>query len=89
MIKIFVISYLNSIPFVFAAWVANKRLPNNFISDFNSCLKYELNNINQALLQEKDSYSHCENAIDYLNNKISYNLDSEKLKSMHFFLKNI
>ncbi len=80
---------MTGLPFVFAAWVANKRLPNSFISDFNSCLEYGLNNINQALLQEKDSYSHCENAKDYLNKKISYNLDAEKLKSMQFFLENI
>ena len=80
---------MTGFPFVFAAWVANKILPDDFINTFNISLQDGLRNIDQALDQEKDSYPHCKSPIDYLNNKISYNLDAEKLAGMDLFLKKI
>ena len=80
---------MTGLPFVFAAWVANTKLPQDFIIFFNKALEKGLSNIDKALALEGDSYPNCENPEDYLNNKISYSLDSEKQKGMELFLRKI
>jgi chorismate dehydratase len=80
---------MTGLPFVFAAWVANKELPQDFIIVFNKALEKGLSNIDKALALERDSYPNCENPEDYLNNKISYSLDFEKQKGMELFLRKI
>lgn len=80
---------MTGLPFVFAAWVANKKLPQDFIISFNKALEKGLSNIDKALALEGNSYPNCKNPEDYLNNKISYNLDVEKQKGMELFLRKI
>ena len=80
---------MTGLPFVFAAWVANTKLPKDFIISFNKALEKGLSNIDKALALEGDSYPNCKNPEDYLNNKISYNLDIEKQKGMELFLRKI
>jgi chorismate dehydratase len=80
---------MTGLPFVFAAWVANTKLPQDFIISFNTALEKGLSNIDKALALEGDSYPNCKNSEDYLNNKISYNLDVEKQKGMELFLRKI
>ncbi|MEZ7929730.1 MAG: menaquinone biosynthesis protein [Flavobacteriales bacterium] len=80
---------MTGLPFVFAAWVANTKLPKDFIVSFNKALEKGLSNIDKALALEGDSYPNCKNPEDYLNNKISYNLDVEKQKGMELFLRKI
>ena len=80
---------LTGLPFVFAAWVSNKKLHQDFIFEFNKSLKKGLDNINIALNLESDNYPNCTNPEDYLNNKISYVLDVKKEKGMELFLEKI
>jgi len=80
---------MTGLPFVFAAWVANTELPQDFITTFNKAIKKGLSDIDKALILESANYPNCENPKDYLNNKISYNLDSEKQKGMELFLSKI
>lgn len=80
---------MTGLPFVFAAWVANTRLSQNFINHFNKALEKGLSDITKALNQEGSNHSGCENPEDYLNNKISYKLDIEKQKGMELFLSKI
>jgi chorismate dehydratase len=80
---------MTGLSFVFAAWVANTKLPQDFIISFNTALEKGLSNIDKALALEGDSYPNCKNPEDYLNNKISYNLDVEKQKGMELFLRKI
>ena len=80
---------MTGFPFVFAAWVANKELQQDFISEFNRCLECGLMNINQALIEVKGTYPDYINPQDYLNNKISYALDAKKLEGMDLFFKKI
>ncbi|MDG2263422.1 MAG: menaquinone biosynthesis protein [Flavobacteriales bacterium] len=80
---------ITGLPFVFAAWVANKKLPQNFISNFNTALEKGLSDIDRALALEGDNYPNCTNPEYYLNNKISYNLDAEKKKGMELFMKKV
>ena len=80
---------MTGLPFVFAAWVANKKLPQDFIVAFNKALEKGLIDIDTALALEGDNYPNCTNPEDYLNNKISYTLDAEKQKGMKLFLKSM
>ena len=80
---------MTGLPFVFAAWVANKKLPQNFISNFNTSLEKGLSDIIRALALEGANYPTCRNPEDYLNNKISYHLDSEMRKGMELFLRKV
>jgi chorismate dehydratase len=72
------------LPFVFAAWVANKPLNDDFILRFNQSLKMGLSNISEAI--DVYNHSHTYNLEEYLTQYISYNLDSKKHKAIEHFL---
>ncbi|MGZ3899805.1 MAG: menaquinone biosynthetic enzyme MqnA/MqnD family protein [Bacteroidia bacterium] len=74
------------LPFVFAAWVSNEKLNEEFISEFNSVLKYGVNNCLTAINESQKLSISKEKAIEYLTKRIDYNLDSEKRKAMGLFL---
>ncbi|MDQ3192478.1 MAG: menaquinone biosynthesis protein [Bacteroidota bacterium] len=75
---------LTGMPFVFACWVANKRLPEEFISDFNLALKHGLNSLKIVA----DSFSEKnDNLLEYFTKYISYNLDNQKRDALHLFLQ--
>jgi chorismate dehydratase len=80
---------MTGLPFVFAAWVSNAKLSQDFINAFNKALEKGLSNIDKALALERENYPNCESPEDYLNNKISYSLDAEKQKGMELFLRKI
>lgn len=73
------------LPFVFACWVANKNLPKEFISVFNTALKSGLNNIEKTLNEFSHPYINNETAKKYLKENISYIFDKEKKKAMELF----
>ncbi|OFX83295.1 MAG: hypothetical protein A2W99_12225 [Bacteroidetes bacterium GWF2_33_16] len=75
------------LPFVFAVWASNKPLGQLFKTEFNNALKKGIDSIDKL---EKSSFSYLPqhvDAIDYLKNNISYNLDDNKKKGMTLFLK--
>lgn len=78
------------LPFVFAAWISNEKLNPEFTHQFNSVLKYGLDNCEKAV---EDSATELkiskEAALDYLTHKIDYQLDDEKLTAMKLFLSYI
>jgi chorismate dehydratase len=74
------------LPFVFACWVSNVTLENNFINEFNSALSYGVNHIEESVA-EKPNHALGDKALDYLKNKISYNFDADKRKAMQMFLE--
>lgn len=79
---------LTGLPFVFALWVSTKKLPKDFKFSFNNALKSGLNNIdNQFFL--KINKTICPDPLDYLRNKISYDLDEDKKKAIDVFLNKI
>ena len=71
-------------PFVFAVWVANKKLPQEFINRFNNSLKQGLDNIPRSIQKYNKSIKY--NLEDYLNNFISYPFDNEKIEALELFL---
>ena len=74
------------LPFVFACWVSNAALSESFVSEFNAVLADGVNHIDEAVA-EKPLHIKGFDALDYLKNKISYNLDADKKKALKLFLE--
>jgi chorismate dehydratase len=74
------------LPFVFACWVSNVPLEERFISEFNQTLAFGVNHIEEAVI-DKPNEALGDKALDYLKNKISYNLDADKKKALEKFLE--
>ena len=74
------------LPFVFAAWVANKPIPAEFIEAFDAANGYGLNHLDEVISlipaneQEYDLYK-------YYTENISYKLTPEKKKGLELFLE--
>lgn len=74
------------LPFVFAAWVSNKKLPTHFIQQFNSVLKHGVDHIDEAIDKYNLDIITPEAQKKYLKHSISYSLDQEKRKGLQTFL---
>ncbi len=74
------------LPFVFAAWVANKKLPDSAIALLNKSLRYGIEHIEDSIVAFKHKITIDPIlAKDYLSNSISYVLDSNKRKAISLF----
>lgn len=71
------------LPFVFAAWVSNKPLPQDFITDFNTANKEGLQHIEQAVAENPFPVFDLH---AYYTKHISYELTPEKRKGLEKFL---
>lgn len=75
------------LPFVFAAWVSTEKLSPDFIKEFNAVLKYGVDNVLKAV---DDDYNvkdlSKEKTIEYLKERIDYNLNADKRKALDLFL---
>ncbi|MEO5570608.1 MAG: menaquinone biosynthesis protein [Bacteroidia bacterium] len=78
---------MTSLPFVFACWVANKKIPGRFIEKFNEALKFGVNHIDEVIAEKKNMNLSFEEMQYYLKMNISYALDAEKKKGMNMFLE--
>ena len=76
---------LTGLPFVFAAWVSNVQLEEEFISSFNASLKNGLNNISQAIETYDNKDVSKEVLSNYLTVDIDYHLDERKLQAIEKF----
>ena len=72
-------------PFVFACWVARKKLTENFLSDFNQSLKFGVTHIKETVAAYKNEIPLNVDATEYFTNNISYDLDDAKRKGMELF----
>jgi chorismate dehydratase len=72
------------LPFVFAAWIANKPIPQAFIDEFNQSLKYGLEH--RAELFNEIPPRNDFDIHDYLMNKIDFDLTEGKRKALYLFL---
>ncbi|QEK51510.1 menaquinone biosynthesis protein [Pedobacter aquae] len=72
------------LPFVFAAWVSNKKLPEKFVNAFNDALKHGLDNRKEVFktMQMRANFD----LEDYLLHKIDYPLDTQKREALALFL---
>ncbi len=80
---------MTDLPFVFAAWVTTSDVDAGFVSEFNEALKYGIKNTEKAISESGIKHPANFNALDYLTNKISYNLDNRKQEALQLFLNYI
>lgn len=75
------------LPFTFAAWIANKPIPDAFIAEFNKALKYGLDHRTELFetMPMRDDFD----IKDYLMHKIDYDLTEDKKKALFLFLDHI
>ena len=72
------------LPFVFAAWIANKPIPADFMAEFNDALKYGLDH-RRELLKELLARPDFD-LEDYLMHKLDFDLTDLKKKALYLFL---
>lgn len=72
------------LPFVFAAWISNKKLDEDFIKRFNEANAFGLNKIDEIV---KENPYEIFDLHHYYRDCISFNLDGEKRKGLELFLK--
>lgn len=74
------------LPFVFAAWVSNKKLDDHFISEFNKANARGLNELDSVV---KENPFNSFDLYHYYRDCISFKLDDEKKKGLTLFLRKI
>lgn len=72
------------LPFLYAAWVANKAIPQEFVNAFDEALKLGLAH-RKELLQELPSVPDFD-LDDYLFHKLDFELTPQKRQAMELFL---
>jgi chorismate dehydratase len=77
---------LTGLPFVFAAWVANKEIDKTFIKEFNLALKNGLSSIASVAETYHDPVIDLE---EYFTKYISYDFTPEKKQALDLFLEKI
>ncbi len=78
------------LPFVFAAWVSMEKLSPTFIAEFNAVLKYGVTHISEAVEEDYNLKTLSKTqTMEYLSERIDYNLDADKLKALTLFLNYI
>jgi len=74
---------LTGLPFVFAAWISNKKLDNVFVKEFNAANAIGLQNIESVLKEiNYDKFDLHE----YYTHYISYDMNEQKRKGMDLFI---
>jgi chorismate dehydratase len=73
------------LPFVFAAWIANKPIPLEFMNEFNQALKSGLDH-RADLLKELPQRPDFD-LEDYLMHKLDFDLTEDKKKALYLFLE--
>lgn len=74
---------MTGLPFVFAAWVANKKLPGNFTEDFDKATGLGLNHLEEIV--DKIHFPAYD-MMEYYSHNIDYRLDEKKREAIGRFL---
>ena len=74
------------LPFVFAAWVSNKKLDTDFIDSFNEANSAGLHKIDEVVTANKNGIFDLKK---YYTQFINFELSKEKMGSMKLFLQKI
>lgn len=75
---------MTDLPFVFAAWVANKNIDKEFMNSFNQANAYGLGMLDEVV--KENPYEHYDLKTYYTKN-ISYELTADKKEGLNLFLK--
>lgn len=74
----------SGLPFVFAAWVANKELPKDFLAEFNKANALGLSHIDDVVAANSFPYYDLKK---YYTDNIHYHLDETKKQGLQKFLE--
>jgi chorismate dehydratase len=77
------------LPFVFACWVANKKMDGDFIASFNKALKVGLDARPQLVKEITASGKYKTDIAYYLTHSIDYTFDEAKKQALELFLSYI
>jgi chorismate dehydratase len=79
--------HFTGLPFVYAAWVANKTISQSFIDEFNEALAFGLGHRSELLkdLPVRDDFD----LNDYLFHKLDFDLTDKKREALDLFLSYI
>jgi chorismate dehydratase len=72
------------LPFVFAAWVANTKIPADFLDGFNIANAYGLKHFDEVVAENPFK---AYNLKEYFTKNISYHFDAAKQKGMELYLQ--
>lgn len=75
------------LPFVYAAWVANKEIPESFVAEFNAALKLGLASRAELLKTLPESADF--DLEDYLMHRLDFELTDKKREALKLFLSYI
>lgn len=75
------------LPFLYAAWIANREIPESFVTEFNAALKLGLDSRAEVLkgLPESPDFD----LEDYLMHKLDFELTAQKREALKLFLSYI
>lgn len=76
---------LTGLPFVFACWISNKKIPADFIEKFNQALATGVNNIEAVVENLKLQTDFYSETFRYLKESIDYNFDANKKTALQLF----
>src|SRR5690606_28465391 len=71
------------LPFVFAAWVSNKKLPDEFIDELNEAFRYGINHIDNVL-ESLPQYNGFD-LRQYLHSDLDFVLNDKKMEALELF----
>ena len=74
---------MTNLPFVFAAWVANKPLDAEFLNTFNQANAFGIESIDEVI---KENPYDLYDLSKYFRENISYDLSADKRKGLEVFL---
>ena len=74
---------MTKLPFLFAAWIANKKLPQIFVEKFNQTTGEGLNHLTEIIVA--NPYTHYD-LKKYYEENISFYLDDDKRKGLEEYL---
>ena len=77
---------MTELPFVFAGWISNKKLPEEFIEKFNNATAEGFKHLTEII--EMNPYPHYDLDV-YYNKNISFTLDEEKKNGLKEYLKRL
>lgn len=78
---------LTSLPFVFACWITNKKIPDDFLIEFNNAMKLGISHIPDIINDCKKTHPNVIDINSYYKNNISYSFDERKKLGLAEFLK--
>jgi len=77
---------MTGLPFVFAAWVSNRKLPAEFVEEFNKAIYLGVNDIELVVNNQEELTIPRRVLMEYFTKNISYELDDEKKEGLKKFL---